>query len=367
MVQWRLPTRCLLACVGAMAPVACAGVTARSAFPRADVPGPSAAVAPPIAVAAASPAPPPLADASDDELAVLELEDRVAGLAHAERWDDALAAVDAAAAAAPVADVRLLALRAELLRDLGRRHEALALWRSIVAKVGVDRVDAPTLLAIAGIERMEGEREAALRTLASLRARGARDAWVAANDAELLRVQSELAAGQPIVRISARDLLGNLRGAPTPDDRASALALLMRTDTGDPELASTVRRRAVLIAVADADAGVRAAAVAAWEPDDGVAESFCAQALVDASPRVRLAAVPQVRRLAPAQAVALLLDRLAAEPDATVFAALHAGLREVTGATDVTAPLAGAGPAERDALVAHWRARLDAQDVEVRR
>jgi hypothetical protein len=367
MVQWRLPTRCLLACVGAMAPAACAGVTARSAFPRADAPGPSAAVAPPIAVAPAIPAPPPLPDVSADEQAIVELEDRVAGLAHEERWDDALAAVDAAGAAAPVADVRLLALRAELLRDLGRRHEALAIWRGIVAKVSLDRVDSPTMLAIAGIERMEGEREAALRTLAALRARGARDPWVAANDAELLRVQSELAAGQPIARISARDLLGNLRGAPTPDDRASALALLLRIDAGDPEAASALRRRAVLIAVADADAGVRAAAVAAWEPDDGVAEAYCAHALVDASPRVRLAAVPKVRGLEPARAVTLLLDRLAAEPDPTVFAALHAGLREVTGATDVTAPLAGAGPAERDALVARWRARLDAQVVEVRR
>ncbi len=347
-----------------MAPAACAGVTAPSALPRAAAPVASAT--PPATIAPAPAGPSPRSDAAGDAFAIGELEDRVADLAHEERWDDALAAVDAAAATVPVADVRLLALRAELLRDLGRRHEALAIWREIVAKVGVDRIDAPSLFAIAGIERLEGEREAALRTLASLRARGVREPWVAANDAELRRLQAELAAGQPIARISARDLLGNLRGAPTPDDRASAFAALLRSDAGDPEAASALRRRAVLIAVADADAGVRAAAVAAWEPDEGIAEAFCAQALVDASPRVRLAAVAQARRLEPARAVALLLDRLTAEPDSTVFSALHAGLRDVTGATDVAAPLAGAGAAERDALVARWRARLAAQVVEVR-
>lgn len=361
MAQWRLPTRCLLACLAALpTPAGCTGGPARSVAVRAAAPSPASPVA-----AEPEPAPVPAlpgAPVAADEDAIAALEGRVADLAHEERWDEAFAVVGAEAA-----DVRVQALRAELLRDVGRRHEALALWRRIVAQVGADRVDAATLAAIAGLERMEGERDAAMRTLASLRARGTTDPWVAAHDAELRRLHAELAAGLPIRSVSARDLLGNLRGAPAAEERARALAALLASDAGGAEATAALRARAVLVAVGDADAGVRAAAVAAWRPDGEAVEDFCAHALADDSARVRLAAVPHVRLLDAPRAVALLLRRLAVETDATVFGALHGAMREATGATDVAAPLAGAGPDERDAVVARWRARLAATAQEGRR
>jgi hypothetical protein len=297
--------------------------------------------------------------AAVDERAVAEVEDRVAALAHAERWDEAFAAIDPA-----TSDVRLLALRAELLRDVGRRHEALALWRRIVAQVGSERIDAATLAAVAGLERLEGEREAAQRTVAAIRARGPADAWVAANEAELRVLQSELAAGLPIRTISARDLLGNLRGAPVPEERSRALAAVLRADAGDAASTASLHARAVLIAVGDVDPGVRAEAVAAWRHDQEVAEDFCRQALADGSPQVRLAAVAHVIRLAPAPAAELLLVRLADESDATVFTALQRALREVTGAEDLAAPLLGADAGDRAAIVARWRERVAALPTE---
>lgn len=368
MAQRRLPTRCLLAGLGALPMLAgCAGAPARSPALRAATPTPGVAAtfgpaATARADAAAAVAPvhsAPAASAAADEAAVAACEDRVAAFAQAERWEEAFAAIPP-----DTADVRLLALRADLLRDVGRRHEALALWREIVAKVGAQRVDAATLAAIAGLERMEGERDAALGTLAALRARGPADPWVAANDDGLRRQQAELAAGLPIRSVSARDLLGNLRGAPAAADRSRALAAVLATDAGEPATTAALRARAVLIGVGDEDGGVRAAAVAAWQPAGESVAEFCAQALGDVDARVRLAAVPHVRRLAREQSIAQLLDRMAVESDATVFAAMHAAMCAITGAGEVAAPLAGAAPDERLAVVARWRARVGASPQE---
>jgi|688.fasta_scaffold176521_2 hypothetical protein len=287
---------------------------------------------------------------------VASVEDRVAELAHEERWDEAFAALAAAPGAAD--DVRLWALRAELLRDVGRRHEALALWRSIVAKAGVARVDSASLFQVAVLERMEGERERAMRTLDELQRRDAADAWLALRRDDVRRLHAAIANGTPIASVSARDLLGNLRGAPEPEERLRALAALLQTAAGDPDATATLHRRAALVAVGDDDPRVRAAGVAACAAADVFDEAFCAEALRDGSALVRVAAIRHVRLLAREKAETVLLAALARETEATVCAALHAALAEVSGVTDVAAPLAGAGRVDRAAHVARWRERL---------
>lgn len=328
-----------------------------AAAPRRRAPTQSAlaTVAAPAVATAAAVSQESASPASDE---VAALEDRVAALAHEERFRDAFACLDAAAAAAD--DVRLLALRAELLRDVGRRHESLAVWRQIVARVGVEQVDSASLFGIAVLERLEGERNACLRTLAELRRRPSDEPWLTAHAAEVRQLHAETANGLPITRISARDLLGNLRGAPDASNRAGALAVLLRTDASDPSAGAGVRRRAVMVAVGDADPLVRAAGVAAWEADDDVAADFCAGALADGSAVVRAAAVPHARRLAPAAAIPLLLAAMADESDATVFAVMHSALAEVSGIAGMAPPLAAGSAAERTACVTLWQARLGA-------
>lgn len=292
---------------------------------------------------------PPVVDPND---AVDELLDMVAVLAAAEAHQEALRALDASALAQ---DLDVAMARADLLRDLGRRHEALAAMRRVRDRLGAAAVDPQALFEIAELERLEGERAAARRTIAAIRELHGDAAWTRANSARLARVDGQLAAAEPVRAMSARDLLGNLRGAPEPSDRLAALRSLLDGAYADAAEAAAVRERAVAIAVGDAAEPVRLAGVAAWTFDAAVGRDFVSLALVDASPRVRRAAVVHAGKLPAAAAAALLFARLCQEDDVDVFLALHDGLRAAAGAGEPITPLDVATSAGRAAVVDRWR------------
>lgn len=336
---------CALAWLGA-----CAAAPAGGSLPRvAEAPAASA-------MPQSSPAdiadPGAAVTVSDEEDPVEALLDMAAALAHAEAHDDALRALERSDVAG---DLRIAMARADLLRDLGRRHEAVAVLRGIRERIGPAALDPQALFELAELERLEGERDAARRTLAMVRERHADAAWTRANASRLQLVDGQLAAGEPVRAISARDLLGNLRGAPDPGDRLAALQTLLAGAYGDPDEATAVRERAVAIAVGDGAEAVRLAGVTAWTFDADVALDFLALALVDGASSIRRAAIAHVGKLPPAAARALLFARLQQEQDAAVFLALHDALRVAAGAGDAITPLDAATVEGRAAVVTQWR------------
>jgi len=295
----------------------------------------------------------PCADGPTD--AVDELLDKAAAMANVEAHADALLALEGSAF---TQDLRVTMARADLWRDLGRRHEALAAMRGVRERLGAAAIDPCTLFDLAELERLEGERAAARRTIASIRELHGAAAWTRANAAQLARVDGQLAAAEPVRAMSARDLLGNLRGAPDPAERLAALRALLDGHYGATAAAAAaaVRERAVAIAVGDAAEAVRLAGVVAWRFDAELARDFVALALVDTSPLVRRAAIAHADKLAPSAKVTLLSARLIQEDDADVFLALHDGLRRATGGGVAIAPLDIATSAGRAEVIARWRA-----------
>lgn len=351
MAAWRQLGGDWLGVGACVALAACAATpTARSA-PRSVVSAPETSAAP-VAVAATSPmasAPPAAATEAD---AVEELLDVAATLADVELHADALRSLDASVHAA---DLRVAMARADLLRDLGRRHDALAAMRGVRDRLGAAAIDPRVLFEIAELERLEGERASARRTIAAIRELHGDAAWTRANGARLAVVDGQLAAGEPVRAMSARDLLGNLRGAPEPVERLAALRSLLDGASADTVEAASVRERAVTIALGDDAEPVRLAGVEAWTFDAAIGRDFVALALCDASPRVRRAAVAHAGHLPPAAAAALLFARMNQEEDVEVFLALHDGLRAAAGGGAAITPLDAATAAGRAAVVDRWR------------
>lgn len=292
-------------------------------------------------------APPPAAPEPLEELLAM-----ASVLAHAEEHAEALRALERSAFAD---DPQVAMARADLLRDLGRRHEALAAMRGVRDRLGAGAVDPRVLFELAELERLEGERAAARRTLASIRELHGAAGWTRANAARLALVDGQLAAAEAVRAMAARDLLGNLRGAPDPAERLAALRALLAGAYGDADDAASVQERAIAIAVGDDAEAVRLAGVRAWTYDDEVGRDFVALALVDASALVRRAAVAHAEKLPASTACALLFARLQQESDEGVFLALHDGLRAATGGGAAITPLDAATAAGRAAVVAQWR------------
>ncbi len=348
MAAWRLTVRdwlgALLACG------ACAAPPSAGSLPRAGatVEAATAEVASPEGDAPRDAGEAPVG--SKD--AVEELLDMVAVLADGEAHVDALRAIDASPYAL---DLGVAMARADLLRDMGRRHEALAVMRGVRESLGAAAIAPQVLFEFAELERLEGDRAAARRTLASIRELHGEAAWTRANDSRLALVDGQLAAGEPVRAMAARDLLGNLRGAPQPAERLAALRALLDGAYGDADRALAVRERAITIALGDDSEPVRLAGVEAWTYDAAIGRDFVALALCDASPRVRRAAVVHAANLPTAAASALLLARMSQEADVEVFLALHDGLRAAAGGGAAITPLDAATAAGRAAVVDRWR------------
>lgn len=298
-----------------------------------------------------------LATAADPTGAALELAEL---LTAREAPDDALTVIDAALARRQSASLRVA--RVDLLRDLGRRHLAVAELRTVVTDLTVPATPPDLLFDLAELEWLEGNRAAARTALDALVAQHAATDWFLANKRQITSLRDEVATAAKPRRIRVRDLFGNLRGAPSAVTRVKTLEGLV----GDPSATSSAgssaaaepgrAARAVAIALGDESPAVRTRAVQLAAPEPDVASAFCAAALVDPSPLVRRAAVVRTEELLGAAAVPVLLTALATEADPACFRALHEALGRHT-ALDRTVELDDAAdPAQRQATLDAWRA-----------
>lgn len=332
----------------ALALLACAGPTASSGLPLA---APSSSPAEPSATASTVEEQAP--DPAEALLATID------DLCAQERWDEALAHLTNAGG--EFGQARELALRAELLRDCGRRHEALAAWQRFVQLYGLDRLGSRVVHELATLQRLEGQRDEAAATLQALLARQGQDAYVGLRADELRRQLASIRSGQPITHLSSRDLLGNLRGAPDPAERLRALRLLLDAGEQPAAAGAALSERAVVVALGDVDGAVRALAVASWSGDRADVPEFCAVAFADPFAAVRIAAIQPARRLSDAAARELLLAALAKESEPVVFAALHESLCSLLGVDDPLLGIVAASEEGRRLAVARWQERAGRQ------
>lgn len=338
--------------------------SASATAPVAATPSPSAAN-PPVAnppVASPPVASPPVASpASAGEAELREqlalaadpvpaAQELVVRLAADERFDEALAVV---AAARRRSDSPMLSvLQASVLRDLGQRHAALAELLQLRNQVGAASFAPALQIEIAELQWLEGQKSEAAATLTSLRS-AVGDSAPAAILAKLERLASEVGAASAPRTIAVRDLLGNLRGAPTATARLDALDRLMRVDA-DAE----VQRRAILVAAGDEASSVRARAVQLAAPAEADREEFCRVALADAAPLVRRFAIARTVELLGGAGTRVLVERLAVETDESLFVALDAALCRVVPGNEPH-PLAGGDAAQRREVVGKWQRVLE--------
>ncbi|MEC7584537.1 MAG: hypothetical protein VYE77_09475 [Planctomycetota bacterium] len=280
------------------------------------------------------------ADPTDVALELVWLLDR------SERHAQALAVLDAALRRVPDAPA-LLAARAGVLRDLGQRHEAVAVLVSLREREGVEALHPGLLVELVELQVMEGLRQAGQQTLAGLRAHHADHEWVLDRGAELVALEVALQASRPD-QIRVRDLLGNLRGCPDPAERLLALDALL-------QVGGEARVRAEAVALDDSDPRVRARAVAQAQIPIEVLAEFCAVALSDPAVAVRVAGAGRATALPAVQAAALLVRAMAVEDSPEVFCALDAVLRRMAGTGNQLSVDAAGDPVQRAAVLAEWR------------
>jgi tetratricopeptide (TPR) repeat protein len=265
-----------------------------------------------------------------------------------ERLPEALQVLETALERKP-SDSALRVARAGVLRDLGRRREAAEALAELLTLQGPERLHPGLLFELAELQTLEGNLSAANATLRMLRQAHGNAEWTHRASGDLTTLDRAVESGRP-VRLLARDLLGNLRGAPLSGDRLSALRELVRLD---PELAA----RAVAIAGGDLDPEVRAESLHLAVVDAGIMPELVAAGLADRAPQVRLAAVQRAHELAAAESADLLLAALASEQDAGVFTALHGALHKLDPHGPELKTTVAEDPAARAVLVAAWRQR----------
>ncbi|MEQ1631012.1 MAG: hypothetical protein ABL997_01470, partial [Planctomycetota bacterium] len=263
-----------------------------------------------------------------------------------ERLPEALSVLAVALRRAP-ADIELRAARAGVFRDLGRRREAIVELESL--REASPSAFGPGLwLELAELEWLEGDAEAAEAALRSLREvpTGASLLWERGDDVAWL--ESAVASRSRARAVRTRDLLGDLRGAEDAAHRLRVLGLLLLRG-------GTVAARAGVIAVTDAEPLVRSAGVAGVEVEPLALAEFCAMALSDPAPVVRVAGAKRSADLPPAEAATLLLPTMAVETDALTFIAMHDVLRELSARGEPCSAAAAAQPSVRTELLEFWQ------------
>lgn len=266
-----------------------------------------------------------LASSSDPSGPALEL---MGLLCSCERYPDALAvAVEAQSRSNSPA---LRVAKAGVLRDLGRRHLAVAELRSLLQDHGAAGMHPSLLFELAEIEWLEGDPDASKQVLATIEAVHAGDAWCIEHRKSLEALADEMQHGASPTRVRVRDLLGNLRGAPSAMVRLRVLEQLSAaTLDGDQAASDDLHARAIAAACADESPSVRARAVQLAPFDGPTGEQFCATALDDPDALVRCCAAARAPEWLGAAGVPILLDHLAGEKDAAAFAALHGALAKL--------------------------------------
>src|SRR5262245_23211649 len=266
------------------------------------------------------------------------------------RLVEALLAIDTALQRATGPQLQIA--RAGVLRDLGRRSEALA-QLTAVADGPAGAGAAPGLLfEWAELAALEDHLALARHALQRLEEAPDFAAFAVDRQAELAALRQALAAGRRLVPVRVRDVLGELRGNADAAVRRSAFMALFALG-GDP--AST----AVAAILDDPDAELRSLGVRSASVPVAALAEFCALALSDPAPAVRRAGAERAAVLPAAEAAALLLPTMTSEADAEAFTAMHATLHQLTGTGAELTAAAAADPALRAALVAQWRTRWE--------
>ena len=279
----------------------------------------------------------------------------VAELTSGERHDEALAVLDGVLTRRRNAVLRIA--RAGVLRDLGQRHLAVAELRALRRDEGVAALHPSLLFELAELEWLEGDAAAASTTLQALSGPHAADPWTLAQREAWQALAAAVARGGTPTTMRARDLLGNLRGAPLASERLAVLEQLHATGTGVPAH-DELRQRALAIAAGDTAEAVRARAVQLATPEAEWAEDFVRSALDDASPLVRRMAASRAVVWLGERATPALFAALASEREAVTFLAIHAALAEAFGTVDDVDAMAVASADGRAAVLARWRTRL---------
>jgi hypothetical protein len=315
---------------------------------------PVASPAPTRPVGDAPSAPLPGQTATSPDEAANPVLQQVEQLRERELQPQALVLVDAELAKTPTFAWR--ALRAGLLRDLGRRSEARAEWNRLRGAAGATGLSPEHLVELAELEWMEGDAKAAAVTLQAAQVAAVGGEHESAR-ALAQALAAELAKNPRPRLLQIRDLLGSLRGAESPRDRLTTLESLMRAEDLDVD----VRRRALAIASCDEAGSVRARAVQLVAPAPEDAAEFVVAALADRDGLVRRCAVGRAEQLLGPAAAPLLVEQLQREDDERTFTAIDAALcRLVSGRS--AEPFAGADAEGRRRVAAAWR-----QHLEVRR
>jgi tetratricopeptide (TPR) repeat protein len=235
--------------------------------------------------------------------------------------------------------------RAELLRDLGQRDEAARALRDRLESGGSH----PLLwFELAELEWLLGHGEEARAALARMRQDHSGHEWVEQQAAVIEKLELEMETNAYPVSITARDLLGDLRGAPQAMIRFQALRMLASDD-------DALRRRAVNLALGDRDPALRVEALRLGDWTLAQAEMLSRRALTDEAPSVRAAALPLARRIDPRIAGPMVLEALDRETNPDNFRLMHGALREISGTRLSLPPGAAEDPEARAAVVSRWR------------
>jgi hypothetical protein len=268
-----------------------------------------------------------------------------------QRIGEALVVIDVARRRRPD-EPALAVARAGVLRDLGRRPEAIAELQQLRASAVGKELHPGLLFELGELLWLEGDAAAAAALLQEIEAGHASHAWLLLHSDEVASMRTALASGQPPRAERMRDLLGDLRGSADASRRRRAFDALL-------ELGGDAAVRAVAAVLEDADPGLRRQGVLAAEVSGAQLAEFCALALSDAAAPVRIAGAARAVELPVAEAAGLLLPTLAAETDPEAFVALHDALRRVTGVGAALPAGAAGDAAARTAAVAEWRARWE--------
>jgi hypothetical protein len=283
-------------------------------------------------------------DPTDAALLLARLLDRE------ERIGESLAVLDVALRRRPH-EPALVVARAGVLRDLGRRGQAIAALEQLRASAG-PALHPGLLFELTEMVWLEGDQARARVLLLALETGYAGHEWLVLHQQDVGELRSALETGAPPQAARVRDLLGDLRGSSDSARRCRAFEALV-------SLGGDAAVRAVAAILDDADPELRRRGVLAAEVPGADLAEFCAMALSDPAAPVRIAGAGRTVELPAGEAAALLLPTLAAETDADAFAALHEALRRVTGGGAVLPAGAATDAAVRAATVAEWRARWE--------
>ncbi len=263
-----------------------------------------------------------------------------------ERLPEALLVLSVAARRASN-DPGLLAARAGVLRDLGRRREAIVELEAL--RDAHATAFGPGLwFELAELTWLEGDAVAAEAALQSLRDTPAGATFVRERSEDVSWVENAVSTRSRARSVRTRDLLADLRGAQEPAHRLHVLELLLRLD-------ASIAARACSIAVSDPDPTLRRTGVARAKVDRSVLPEFCAMSLSDPDPTVRAAGARRTAALLPAEAAVLLLPTMGVEPDALAFVAMHEVLRELSGHGEPCSVAAALDAAVRADMLASWQ------------